>query len=242
MIYERYHTRDLNHYGGMASRMPVYAVFLVFFVLSSAGLPGLNGFIGEVLCLFGIGQFELDYRGKLVLTACAVSGMVLGAWYLFTMLQRLLFGPVKEPHGETSDLKPREWLLLAPLAVLCLVLGMYPQPVLDAIQPEVDMIAKIAETARQRAGVEPKRSQTSRRGEAGENQRPRMTRITRIIKEQMGREGPEEPQTDSRRMLPSLVGRREPLRWPGLPAPFMGLPAQRFRPAVDGGRQACFPC
>jgi NADH-quinone oxidoreductase subunit M len=154
MLYERYHTRNIRQFGGMATRMPYFAAFLVFFCLSSIGLPGLNGFIGEVLCLFGIAQYEWHYRHSVLLTAVAASGMLLGAWYLLTMVRRLLFGPVKEPEGHGGDLLPREWLLLAPLAVLAVVLGVYPQPILDAAQPEVDRIAHIADLARQRAGVE----------------------------------------------------------------------------------------
>jgi NADH-quinone oxidoreductase subunit M len=155
MIYERYHTRDLKEYGGMATRMPLFAVLMVFFCLSSAGLPGLNGFTGEVLCLFGIGQFEWQYRQSLVLTAIAASGMFLGAWYLMTMMWRLLFGEVREPEGHSHDLLPREWLLLAPIGVLCILLGVYPRPLLRAAQPEVDMVAYIADLARQRAGIQP---------------------------------------------------------------------------------------
>ncbi len=155
MIYERYHTRSLGEYGGMAARMPLFGVFMVFFCLSSAGLPGLNGFVGEVLCLMGVGEYEWQYHGTVVLTAFAATGIVLGAWYLFTMMQRLLFGPVREPEGHGGDLKPREWLLLAPLAFFCVLLGVYPKPMLDASRPEVKMVAHIADLARERAGIEP---------------------------------------------------------------------------------------
>jgi NADH-quinone oxidoreductase subunit M len=154
MIYERYHTRDLSAYGGMASRMPLFAVGMVFFCLCSVGLPGLNGFVGEALCLFGIAQYEWQYRHSLLLTGLAASGMVLGAWYLFTMMRRLLFGTVKEPAGHTHDLLPREWLLLAPPAILCVLIGVYPQPILRAAQRDVDMVARIADLARERAGIQ----------------------------------------------------------------------------------------
>ena len=156
MIYERYHTRDLKDYGGMAARMPLFAIFLIFFCLSSVGLPGLNGFVGEALCLFGIAKYEWEYRHSFWFTSIAASGMVLGAWYLFTMTRRLLFGPLKEPegHGHGSDLMAREWLMLAPLAILCVVLGVYPQPILAPAQPDVDRVARIADMARQRAGIQ----------------------------------------------------------------------------------------
>lgn len=154
MIYERYHTRSVKAYGGMATRMPHFAVFLVFFCLSSIGLPGLNGFVGEALCLVGFAQFEQRYNHSLLVTGVAASGMLLGAWYLMTMVRRLLFGELREPEGgHGSDLLPRERLLLAPLAVLAVVLGLYPQPILRAAQPDVDMIAHIADLARQRADI-----------------------------------------------------------------------------------------
>jgi NADH-quinone oxidoreductase subunit M len=117
VIYERYHTRKLTDYGGMAKRLPYWGFFMVFIALSSVGLPGLNGFIGEALCLMGIMEQEVRSGRGPLLTIVAVSTLILGAWYLMTMLWRLLFGTVKEPehHGlAIDDLKPREWVMLAP--------------------------------------------------------------------------------------------------------------------------------
>jgi NADH-quinone oxidoreductase subunit M len=165
MLYERYHTRKITDFSGMAGKMPLFGVFLVFTCLSSVGMPGLNGFIGEVLCLFGIMEHESKYGTGLVLTVLACTGLILGAWYLFTMLRRLLFGPVHEPehHGAAiEDLKPREWLLLAPIAILCVVIGVYPQPILSASQPDVDRVVEIANRARQRPAVEQARTAPDR--------------------------------------------------------------------------------
>jgi NADH-quinone oxidoreductase subunit M len=162
MIYERYHTRQIVDYGGMASKMPLFGIFFVFTCLSSAGLPGLNGFIGEALCLFGIFQHEMAYGRGPILAVIAATSMVLGAWYLFTLLRRLLFGPTKEPAHEghaVTDLTPREWLLLTPVAVLCVILGVYPGPVLDSARPDVEMVSYIADRARERAGRRPVLSQ-----------------------------------------------------------------------------------
>jgi NADH-quinone oxidoreductase subunit M len=150
MIYERYHTRRIGDFGGMAVRMPLFAVFFVFMCLSSAGLPGLNGFIGEFLCLSGIAEHE----GRCgVLTVVAASGLVWGAWYLFTMARRLLFGPLKEPHIEekaAGDLKVREWLLMVPPVVMCVIIGVYPRPILDAARPDLETVVSIADRARER--------------------------------------------------------------------------------------------
>jgi NADH-quinone oxidoreductase subunit M len=154
VIYERYHTRKLDDYGGMARRLPYFGFFLVFIALSSVGLPGLNGFVGEVLCLMGIMEQETHYGSGPLLTIIAASGMVFGAWYLMTMLRRLLFGAVKEPahHGAPiEDLKVREWIMLAPIAILCVVLGVYPQPVLDSAQLDIERVVRISDAARQRA-------------------------------------------------------------------------------------------
>jgi NADH-quinone oxidoreductase subunit M len=154
MIYERYHTRRLEDYSGMGRRMPLFGVFLVFMCLSSVGLPGLNGFVGEVLCLVGIAEHEGRFGSSYLLTIAGVSGLVLGAWYLFTLMRHLLFGPVKEPpvHGpEIKDLEPREWLLLAPIAALCVLIGVFPQPIVKSTQPDVDTVVHIADLARERS-------------------------------------------------------------------------------------------
>jgi NADH-quinone oxidoreductase subunit M len=158
VIYERYHTRKLTDYSGMAKRLPYFGFFLVFIALSSVGLPGLNGFVGEALCLIGIMEAEAKAGHGPFLTILAISGMILGAWYMMTMLRRLLFGPVKEPEHQgqpISDLKPREWAMLAPLAVLCILLGVMPQPVLESIRPDVETVVRIADRARARAPSSP---------------------------------------------------------------------------------------
>jgi NADH-quinone oxidoreductase subunit M len=162
MLYERYHTRQLKDYSGMAARMPIFAVCLVFAALSSVGLPGLNGFVGEFLCLAGIYKHEVEYVGDRILpplTFLGATTLVLGAWYLFTMLRRLLFGHPHEPShdGEhIEDLTAREWGLLTPIFVLCLVIGFYPKPVLEASEPDVSRIDLIVKMARERRGIVPK--------------------------------------------------------------------------------------
>jgi NADH-quinone oxidoreductase subunit M len=143
MIYDRYHTRQLDDLGGLASRMPLLACCLVFISLSSIGLPGLNGFIGEVLSLAGM------FKRHPLYAVLGATGVVLGAWYLLTMLQHALFGPLKEPqHGEehVTDMNVREWLALGPVAALCLWIGVHPGPVLDLIEPDVQAVAAIYDT------------------------------------------------------------------------------------------------
>ncbi|HOB73327.1 MAG TPA: NADH-quinone oxidoreductase subunit M [Phycisphaerae bacterium] len=148
MIYERYHTRQFDKLGGLARRMPWMAFFLVFFVLSSIALPGLNGFISEFLVLLGTftSRNPLDGWPAGPLGApygvIAAVGIILSAVYMLAMVQRLLFGQLKEPEhtpdtsgGLRPDLTRREITILTPIALACLILGVYPKPVIDSIQP-----------------------------------------------------------------------------------------------------------
>jgi NADH-quinone oxidoreductase subunit M len=144
MIYERYHTRQLDDLGGLASRLPLLAVALVFLSLSSIGLPGLNGFVGEILSLAGM------FARHPLYSVLGATGLVLGAWYLLSMLQSLLFGPLVEPHHDKhhgghpiGDMNLREALALAPICALCLWIGVQPQPLVDLIQPDVAAVAAL---------------------------------------------------------------------------------------------------
>jgi NADH-quinone oxidoreductase subunit M len=157
MLYERYHTRKISDFGGMAKRLPLLSACMVFICLTSVGLPGLNGFIGEALALFGI--FDQQYsRGEFPwYAAIASSGLILGAWYLFTMLQKVFFGPLREPEvfhhddgAPIGDLNGREIALIAPIMALCVFVGVHPQPILNGMRPEIETVSRIAEHARAR--------------------------------------------------------------------------------------------
>ena len=140
MFYERYHTRMLTDLGGLAGKLPILAVAMVFTSFASIGLPGLNGFVGEVLAL--IGMFKRDP----IYAILGASGVVLGAWYLLGVLQKAFFGPLQEPHHGHEpilDLNAREVATLAPLLALCVWLGLFPQPTLDLIRPDVEAITKL---------------------------------------------------------------------------------------------------
>ncbi len=146
MLYERYHTRKMSEYGGMAARLKLLAVFMVFIALSSAGLPGLNGFIGESLVLFGSFSMQENAGAFPVLAVLAATGIVLGAWYLFTLLRRVFFGPVKEPHHEGApirDLDARELAAIIPIAALCLLIGVHPMPILKHSERDLRVVAEI---------------------------------------------------------------------------------------------------
>lgn len=146
MIYDRYHTRMLDDLGGLAQRLPLIACTMVLISMSSIGLPGLNGFVGEFLSLAGM------FRQKPVYAVLGTSGVVLGAWYLLTAVQHLFFGALREPPGNHSpghahggpvaDMQPREFLAVAPLAVLCLWLGVYPASVTQLIADDVQAMVQ----------------------------------------------------------------------------------------------------
>jgi NADH-quinone oxidoreductase subunit M len=146
MFYERYHTRLVSDLGGLASKLPRLAVLMVFISFASIGLPGLNGFVGEVLALAGM--FKSNTEFAFLYAALGALGVVLGAWYLLTMLQLAFFGTLKEPHHgdhaeDVPDLNVREILAVAPLAALCLYLGLFPQTLIDLIHPDVDAVARV---------------------------------------------------------------------------------------------------
>lgn len=158
MIYERYHTRDMTKMSGLARRMPVWAFFMVFFVLSSVGLPGLNGFIGEFLCLIGafVSHPEAgNYPGMLGPWYAAVAGvgMIFAAMYLLIMTGKVVWGPLKEPHHDThhgalpADLTFREIGILTPIATLCLIIGLQPALLTNALEEPIRTALKQYPTA-----------------------------------------------------------------------------------------------
>jgi len=158
MIYDRYHTRQMDDLGGLAARLPVIACAMVFIALSSIGLPGLNGFVGEVLSLAGMFARHPAYA------VLGTAGVVLGAWYLLTMVQHVFFGPLREPaqgHEPVRDMNLRELLALAPICVLCLWIGVRPQPLLDTIGPDVEAVAVLYDQRPPKEVASASRSATS---------------------------------------------------------------------------------
>jgi NADH-quinone oxidoreductase subunit M len=138
LIYDRTHTRDISRYGGMWGAVPIWSALFLVVTLSSIGLPGLNGFVGEFLILAGA------FRAHPVAAAVATIGIVLGALYMLTMYQRVVFGEpsataVHATHA-IADLNLRE-ICAAMAMVLCMVwIGVYPKPFTDRIQPTVDLL------------------------------------------------------------------------------------------------------
>jgi NADH-quinone oxidoreductase subunit M len=143
MLYERRHTKQISEFGGLQKVMPIYAGFFLFMAFASIGLPGLNGFVGEFLVLVG------SYATLPVLTIIAAFGVILAAIYLLWAYERVFTGvPEKEENKALTDLSLREISLLAPIAILVLVIGLYPRVLLDKIAPSTDAVLDqiVAET------------------------------------------------------------------------------------------------
>jgi len=137
LIYERRHTREIKELGGLSNVMPVYATLFMIVMLSSIGLPLLNGFIGEFTILQG--AFEANWRWA----AWAVSGIVLGAAYLLWLYQRTMFGPVDNPKNQVlKDLSFREIMTLVPLIIWAFWIGLYPKPYFNLLEKPVTAIVE----------------------------------------------------------------------------------------------------
>jgi len=139
VVYERRHTRMIADFGGLWKPMTVYASVFLVVMLSSIGLPGTNGIVGEFLVLLGA------FRAQPLWAGLAATGVILSACYMLWMFQRVMFGPVTHKENETlKDLSLRERLVFAPLLILILWMGVMPQPFLDRVQPALDRTLALA--------------------------------------------------------------------------------------------------
>ena len=130
VIYERTHTREISEYGGIAKVVPVFAVFFMIASLSSIGLPGLNGFVGEFLIL--VGSFKSPVLNSWWFTVFAASGVIFAAVYLLWMYQRIFFGEVKNPKmNALPDMNKREIFILASIFLFIVWIGIYPSTFLN---------------------------------------------------------------------------------------------------------------
>lgn len=150
MIYERRHTRDIEAFGGLWKVMPIYGALTLIVTLSSMGLPGLNGFVGEFTILlgaWGAGQAGAPY-GSYWFAGLSALGVILAAVYMLFMFQKLFLGPVtKDENRNLKDLNWREIVTLLPLLVFIFWIGLYPQPFFSLMAPSVDKLVTILQTA-----------------------------------------------------------------------------------------------
>jgi NADH-quinone oxidoreductase subunit M len=121
VIYDRMHTREIARYGGLAARMPAYAVVFMLFTMASIGLPGTAGFVGEFLVL--VGAFKVSFWVAIL----GSMGMILGAAYMLYLYRRVIFGALtRDDLKSILDLNPREIAIFVPLVALTLWMGIYP--------------------------------------------------------------------------------------------------------------------
>ena len=154
-IYERRHTRLITDFGGLSKQMPVFATIFMIVTFSSIGLPGTNGFVGEFLVL--LGGFESELRWW---TIVASSGVILSAVYMLWMFQRVMFGELDNPKNQKlTDLNAREIGIMIPLIIMIFVLGLYPKPFIDTMDPAikklVSQVRPVSMTAKKAVEAQP---------------------------------------------------------------------------------------
>ena len=133
MIYDRRHTREIKEFGGLAKVMPKYTVCFMIIALSSIGLPGMNGFVGEFLILLGV------FQNSGMWAACATSGVIFAACYILWMFQRVMFQKLDNPKNENlPDMNTRELITIIPLIVLVFWIGLYPKPFMKTFDATVE--------------------------------------------------------------------------------------------------------
>ena len=142
IVYDRIHSREIARYGGLVERMPKYAFVFMIFMLGSVGLPGTSGFIGEFLVLVGA------FQDNTWVALLATTGIILGAAYMLYLFRRVIFGKLEKPDLKgILDLEPREVAIFAPLLVLVLWMGLWPQPFLDVMDVSVANLLQNYQTA-----------------------------------------------------------------------------------------------
>ena len=135
VVYDRLHTREISRYGGLVSKMPMYAFTFMIFILASLGLPGTSGFVGEFLVLLSIFSINTYFA------VFATTGVVLAATYSLWLYRRMIFGAlIKDDLSEMLDLTKREIIIFVPLITLTIFIGIYPKPVIDIIEPSAKKI------------------------------------------------------------------------------------------------------
>lgn len=135
MIYERRHTRLISDFGGLAKQIPVFAVFFMIITLSSIGLPGLNGFVGEFLVLLG------TFKTNVLYATFATTGVILSACYMLWMFQRVMFNKLSNAKNQNMrDLNGREWAIILPIIILIFWIGIYPKPIISRLDVSVNYL------------------------------------------------------------------------------------------------------
>lgn len=148
VVYDRIHSREIDMYGGLVERMPIYAITFMLFMLASVGLPGTGGFVGEILVLVGVFQVNTW------VAAITALGVILGAAYMLYLYRRIIFGQLtKENLMQIADLSPREIAIFAPLVIITIWMGVYPSVFLDFMHVSVQNLIVQVEAAQAAANM-----------------------------------------------------------------------------------------
>jgi NADH-quinone oxidoreductase subunit M len=136
VLYDRMHSRMIKDYGGVANVMPWFAAFMVFFSMANAGLPGTSGFVGEFMVILA------SFQAHPLLAFTAAMTLVIGAAYTLWLVKRVVFGDIGNAHvAELEDINPREWIVLSVFAAGVLLIGVYPKPLTDLMEPAIAQLA-----------------------------------------------------------------------------------------------------
>lgn len=147
MIYDRRHTRMIADFGGLAKSTPVYATFFMIVMLSSVGLPGLNGFVGEFLIL--LGAFNSQFLDNIWFAIFGATGVILAAVYLLWSYQRIFFGKIENPENRTvKDMNVREWAVLVPVVLFIVWIGFFPGTFLGKSEASTKQLVQQLQDAR----------------------------------------------------------------------------------------------
>lgn len=158
LLMQRYGTAQMHEYSGLWNRLPALTFFMMVVVLANIGVPALNNFVSEMMMLAGLYELRASGLASLTFAVVAAFSIFMSAWYLLTMVQRVFFGPLREPtpigtaRAPITDLNRREWSALLPLTLLLVVLGCFPRLLTDVMKPDVEALAQLGDEARARAG------------------------------------------------------------------------------------------
>ena len=133
VMYDRIHSREISDYGGVVHRMPIFAAFMMLFAMANSGLPGTSGFVGEFLVILS------SFQANFWFAFFAGTTLIVGAAYTLWMYKRVIYGKiVHHSVGQLDDINRREFVVLAALAVAVILLGVWPAPLLEAMEPSIE--------------------------------------------------------------------------------------------------------
>jgi NADH-quinone oxidoreductase subunit M len=136
VVYDRMHTRMIKDYGGVANVMPWFAFFMVLFAMANSGLPGTSGFVGEFMVILA------SFQDHPLLAFTAATTLITGAAYTLWLTKRVIWGDITNPHvAEMQDMDFREWIVLGVFAAGVLLIGLWPKPLTDLMEPSIAQLA-----------------------------------------------------------------------------------------------------